>query len=1017
MTYQYLEHCIYCGSEVLLTGEETLVKCTRCGRTLVAAEFESRIAAMQAASEKEETLKQELESIRKAKEAADERLFSALSTLDRMDRAGEDASKTLAGMEADIMKLYREQKSLTEKADALQRKAEETNEALTQFQSRQEQEKLQELRQLLQQAENFRQDWEFDKAAEYYRKVLVKGEDDIEVYWRLMLCHYCISYQNDGPDTWVPVLLNPDLKAPGELSVRRDLKRKLDQTEPEKREVYLRELGKIDEILDRYRKVRHEAEYDVFISVKQNRDGHVTTDSDIASDLYDRLTEMGLKVFNSRRSRALFAGKVYEPYIISALMSAKVMIVVGTSRENMESRWVKNEWSRFRWIQQRENQAGQQRGRLLLCYLAMGMDPYDLPAGLNPDRQAVKDGINSERELKAALRELLEEKQRTAGRGGTFGPGSREDGSGVSAAGTASVKTPEDILRQMQAQLYLGKFEDVKKAYQALAESGSPSLSMLSLHECAICAEQQVTELSSVIRSEADLGKNSAFLLARRFCQSPADQQKLQELLSQNRQWRAEKRRQADHKDVPAKILVFARGNKLQEAIDAGADYVSDEETLRRIREEGWADFDVSIATPDVMGTVGSLAKILAPMGLMPSPRNGTITMDVAGAIREIRTGKRKIKMRTWQDEHSFVLAEDWCREGLSALFSVDMENSENTGRTEDKEDAGDTGNTWETKYIEKVGRAAGLLEKAADLGSPEGQYCLGVMYYAGADGLRLNENMADRWLSRAREDRNREKEDPNRVKENHNKLKDLFEKAQEAAADGNRFAQYLTGYMYFYGDGTDQNREEAFRWMSLAADAGDAAAQDFAGVAYEYGEGIRYNPFEAMKLYRKAAEAGNERARYHAGMLYVKEFSPFSKDLGKALRLIRQAAENRYPRAQNQMGIFCQKGEGVPKNYEEAFQWYTEAAGNGDVLAKNNLGNCYLKGIGTAPDKKKAAESFFEPARQGRASAQFRLAQLYEAGEGVEQDLEEAERLYKLAAEQNYKPAVEKMSQRDVHR
>lgn len=88
------------------------------------------------------------------------------------------------------------------------------------------------------------------------------------------------------------------------------------------------------------------------------------------------------------------------------------------------------------------------------------------------------------------------------------------------------------------------------------------------------------------------------------------------------------------------KILVFAKGDKAKEAIDAGADHVGDEELLAKIQNQNWFDFDIVVATPDMMGMVGKIGKILGPKGLMPNPKSGTVTMDVAKAVSEIKLGK-----------------------------------------------------------------------------------------------------------------------------------------------------------------------------------------------------------------------------------------------------------------------------------------------------------------------------------------------------------------------------------------
>ena len=93
------------------------------------------------------------------------------------------------------------------------------------------------------------------------------------------------------------------------------------------------------------------------------------------------------------------------------------------------------------------------------------------------------------------------------------------------------------------------------------------------------------------------------------------------------------------------RILVFAKDAKAQEAIDAGADYVGAEELIPRIQNEGWFDYDVVVATPNMMGVVGRLGRVLGPKGLMPNPKAGTVTMDVAKAIADIKAGKIEYRL------------------------------------------------------------------------------------------------------------------------------------------------------------------------------------------------------------------------------------------------------------------------------------------------------------------------------------------------------------------------------------
>ncbi len=93
------------------------------------------------------------------------------------------------------------------------------------------------------------------------------------------------------------------------------------------------------------------------------------------------------------------------------------------------------------------------------------------------------------------------------------------------------------------------------------------------------------------------------------------------------------------------KVLVFAKGPKAEEATAAGADYVGEMDLCDKIQKENWFDFDVVVATPDMMGVVGRLGKVLGPKGLMPSPKAGTVTMDVEKAVKEIKAGKIEYRL------------------------------------------------------------------------------------------------------------------------------------------------------------------------------------------------------------------------------------------------------------------------------------------------------------------------------------------------------------------------------------
>ena len=93
------------------------------------------------------------------------------------------------------------------------------------------------------------------------------------------------------------------------------------------------------------------------------------------------------------------------------------------------------------------------------------------------------------------------------------------------------------------------------------------------------------------------------------------------------------------------RVLVFAKGDKAREAQEAGADFVGDEDMVKKIQTENWFGFDVCVATPDMMGVVGRIGRVLGPKGLMPNPKSGTVTMDVAKAITDIKAGKVEYRL------------------------------------------------------------------------------------------------------------------------------------------------------------------------------------------------------------------------------------------------------------------------------------------------------------------------------------------------------------------------------------
>ena len=122
------------------------------------------------------------------------------------------------------------------------------------------------------------------------------------------------------------------------------------------------------------------------------------------------------------------------------------------------------------------------------------------------------------------------------------------------------------------------------------------------------------------------------------------------------------------------KVLVFAKGDKAEEAKAAGAEYVGAEELIPKIQNEGWFDFDVVVATPDMMGVVGRLGRVLGPKGLMPNPKAGTVTMDVTKAVNDIKAGKIEYRLDKTNIIHVPIGKASFTEEQLSDNFQAIMD-------------------------------------------------------------------------------------------------------------------------------------------------------------------------------------------------------------------------------------------------------------------------------------------------------------------------------------------------------
>ena len=432
----------------------------------------------------------------------------------------EDDLSRLEEVDSKSTELLAGQKEISDKLERLQSSAAQTQEKLDEFHSQWKESQLEELRHLYHQAENYQHDRIYDKAYEKYEQVVTKGGGDAEIMWRMLLCHYCVSYQRDDKGNLIPIILNPDLTSADEMSIRKDLAFQLEKAAEEVQAVYRTELAVIDRILNHYRTLSSQHDYDVFISVKQDIDGRYTQDSNVASDLYDFLTGKGLKVFNSRRT-PIPAGKEYEPYIIAALCSAKALIVVGTSADNMNAEWVRNEWTRYQWLQKSEVKKTGKLNRLLMCYIAGTMDFSEIPRALNQRIQAIRAGINDEQQLLTALKDLIPQHGKET-----------EDKEMETEAQSA-----RQVIAQMTTWLFMKKFDKVLEKYESLTEEGM-YLDEVQVHLSALCAQKKVSRIEGIVDSETDLNLEPLYQLALSISEGTGEHKILQNYLEKNIAWR-----------------------------------------------------------------------------------------------------------------------------------------------------------------------------------------------------------------------------------------------------------------------------------------------------------------------------------------------------------------------------------------------------------------------------------------------------------------------------------------------
>ncbi len=226
---------------------------------------------------------------------------------------------------------------------------------------------------LFNRANEYRINCEFDKAYDAYKTITEEDEQEAEAYWGMLLSEYGVEYVEDPSSHKRVPTCHRTLVQPIQSRVNYELARKY--ADPENKFLYQDEAETLDKIQKKILSISSKEEpYDVFICYKETdaESGERTEDSVIGQEIYTELTRQGVKVFFSRITLADKLGQDYEPYIFSALKSARIMLVIGTNNTNMSAVWVKNEWSRFLSFMQEDTSK-------LIIPVFKGMEAYELP--------------------------------------------------------------------------------------------------------------------------------------------------------------------------------------------------------------------------------------------------------------------------------------------------------------------------------------------------------------------------------------------------------------------------------------------------------------------------------------------------------------------------------------------------------------------------------------------------------------------------------------------------------------
>lgn len=342
----------------------------------------------------------------------------------------------------------------------------------------------------------YRRNNDFDKAMSIYEQLIAEDNTDAEAHWSAVLCRFGIEYVED-PKTHkrIPTVNRVQYKS---ILNDPDYINAIENADNEQKELYVNEAQIINQIQDDILAVsKKEDPFDIFICYKEtDSQGRRTQDSVIAYDIYKELTKEGYRVFFARVTLEDKLGTVYEPYIFSALNSARLMLVVGTSAENLNAVWVKNEWSRFLSLAKEED-------KKTLIPVYKDMNPYDMPEEFSYLQSQDYSKLGALQDISRGVSKL-------------FGKQLLENSEilGSKRHSSSNVATTDSLIKRAQHFVEDSKWDEAKEYYNKVLDIDPESSRAYLL---ATMVDVKATNERELIEYKGNLSENPNFIKAIRY--------------------------------------------------------------------------------------------------------------------------------------------------------------------------------------------------------------------------------------------------------------------------------------------------------------------------------------------------------------------------------------------------------------------------------------------------------------------------------------------------------------------